>query len=480
MSNLYCLPGRAGGSPGYARLVEISSITMAVSTTRIQANPKAGDKMYYKSGNFEAFARPRKPKGVDEKSAYIVGSGIGSLATAAFLIRDGQMDGSRITILEASKLPGGALDGIKHPSGGFMIRGDREQSDDMQCLWDLMRSIPSLEVENASVLDEFYWLDKDDPHRSLRRMTHNRGQAVNTDGKYTLSNQAQLEINQLSITRDEDLYDKKMNEFLGKDFFDSNFWLYWRTMFDMYDWTSALEMKRYLLRFIHHIDGQPNLTAIKYSRYNQYESFVLPLVAWLKQHGVVIQYETRVTNVQFNINPDRKVAQRIDWIRGGQPGGLDLTENDLVFVTNGSLVENSSWGDHHTPATFNPEIREGSVWALWRNIAKQDPAFGPPDQFCTQPDKTVLTSASLTTLDGKIPPYIQKITQRDPFAFNGRQVSGGRTAFRDSAWVMSWNCERQPHFKAQPRDQTVVLISAQLDGQPCDFVNKPMSQCTCA
>ena len=89
--------------------------------------------MYYGSMNFEVFARPRKPKGVEEKSAYIVGAGIGSLAAAAFLIRDGHMDGSRITILEASKLPGGALDGIKHPSGGFMVRGDREQSNDVQC-----------------------------------------------------------------------------------------------------------------------------------------------------------------------------------------------------------------------------------------------------------------------------------------------------------------------------------------------------------
>src|SRR5258708_31585674 len=173
--------------------------------------------MYYKSGNFEAFARPRKPKGVDEKSAYIVGSGIGSLATAAFLIRDGQMDGSRITILEASKLPGGALDGIKHPSGGFLIRGDREQSDDMVCLWDLMRSIPSLEVENASVLDEFYWLQKNHPHRSLRRMTQNRGGPVPTDGKYTLSSQAQREINRLCITPAEDLCDDKMHEGLGQD-----------------------------------------------------------------------------------------------------------------------------------------------------------------------------------------------------------------------------------------------------------------------
>jgi len=27
--------------------------------------------MYYASGNYEAFARPKKPEGVDQKSAYI-------------------------------------------------------------------------------------------------------------------------------------------------------------------------------------------------------------------------------------------------------------------------------------------------------------------------------------------------------------------------------------------------------------------------
>ena len=47
--------------------------------------------MYYKSGNCEAFARPRKPMGVDKKSAYLVGSGIASLAAAAFLIRHGHI-----------------------------------------------------------------------------------------------------------------------------------------------------------------------------------------------------------------------------------------------------------------------------------------------------------------------------------------------------------------------------------------------------
>ena len=42
-----------------------------------------------------------------------------------------------------------------------------------ECLWDLFRSIPSLETEGVSVLDEYYWLNKDDPNYSLMRATVN-------------------------------------------------------------------------------------------------------------------------------------------------------------------------------------------------------------------------------------------------------------------------------------------------------------------
>ena len=55
--------------------------------------------IYYTNGNYEAFARPRKPEGVDDKHAYIVGSGLASLAAACFLVRDGQMPGKNIHIL---------------------------------------------------------------------------------------------------------------------------------------------------------------------------------------------------------------------------------------------------------------------------------------------------------------------------------------------------------------------------------------------
>ena len=56
--------------------------------------------MYYTNGNYNAYMKPQKPKNTDGKSAYIVGAGLAGLAAAVFLIRDGQMEGKRITIFE--------------------------------------------------------------------------------------------------------------------------------------------------------------------------------------------------------------------------------------------------------------------------------------------------------------------------------------------------------------------------------------------
>ena len=116
--------------------------------------------MYYSNGNYEAFARPKKPENVDDKSAYIVGSGLAALSTAVFLVRDAQMPGDHIHILEELSLPGGSMDGIKNDRLGYIIRGGREMEPHFEVLWDLFRSIPSLENPDHSILDEFYWHNK--------------------------------------------------------------------------------------------------------------------------------------------------------------------------------------------------------------------------------------------------------------------------------------------------------------------------------
>ncbi|OPJ62596.1 oleate hydratase [Clostridium oryzae] len=430
--------------------------------------------MYYSNGNYEAFARPQKPEGVDKKSAYLVGSGLAALAAACFLVRDGQMKGEHIHILEELNLPGGACDGVKDTQKGFIVRGGREMENHFECLWDLFRSIPSIEKGGASVLDEYYWLNKKDPNYSLIRATVNRGEDAHTDGKFGLSEKASMEIVKLFMTRDEDLYDKKISDVFTEQFFSSNFWLYWRTMFAFEDWHSALEMKLYIQRFIHHIGGLPDFSALKFTKYNQYESLILPMIKYLESHNVQFQYDTRVKNIIFNIKGNKKVATKIICQHNNQEECIDLIEEDLVFITNGSCTENSSLGDNNHAPKFNNSL--GGCWELWRNIAKQDSSFGHPDKFCTNTKATNWESATITTLDDRIPPYIEKICKRDPFS--GKVVTGGIITVKDSKWLMSYTLNRQPHFKEQSRNQLVVWVYALFTDVPGDFIKKPMKECT--
>ncbi|WP_215904821.1 oleate hydratase [Treponema brennaborense] len=432
--------------------------------------------MYYSSGNYEAFARPVKPEGVDHKSAYIVGSGLAALAAACFLVRDGQMKGRNVHILEKDPIPGGACDGFLYDGLGYVMRGGREMDNHFECMWDLFKSVPSIETEGVTVLDEYYWLNKRDPNYSLMRATVNRGKDAHTDKKFGLSDAGAMEIMRLFFTPDERLYNRRIDEFFSSEVLDSNFWLYWRTMFAFENWHSALEMKLYIKRYIHHIGGLPDFTALRFTKYNQYESMILPMIKYLESFGVQFHYNTKVVNVLFDIRKDKKTATRIEILREGTADAIDLTENDLVFITNGGCVENSSLGSQDTPAPFNADIKEGGGWDMWRKIAAQDPSFGHPDKFCSNPEQSNWMSATVTTLDDKIPPYIRNICQRDPFA--GNVVTGGIVTAKDSNWLLSWTFNRQPQFRSQPKGQLVGWIYGLFSDKPGNYVQKTMRECT--
>ena len=432
--------------------------------------------MYYSSGNYEAFARPKKPAGVDNKSAYIIGSGLAALTAACYLVRDGQMKGEHVHILEKEKLAGGACDGWKYEDVGYVMRGGREMDNHFEVMWDLFHSIPSIETEGVSVLDEYYWLNKEDPNYSLCRATVNRGEDAHTDGKFDISDKGAMEIMKLFFTPEEDLQDKKITDFFDDEVLNSNFWLYWRTMFAFENWHSALEMKRYIQRYIHHIGGLPDFKALRFTKYNQYESMILPMIKYLESFGVQFHFGVKVVNVQFDCKPERKLATRIDVIRDGQEESIDLTENDLVFITNGGCVENSTMGSQNKPAEFRTEIKAGGGWDMWRKIAAQDPAFGNPDKFCGNPELCNWMSATVETLDQRIIPYIKKICKRDPFT--GKVVTGGIVTVKDSSWLLSWTINRQPQFREQPDGHCLVWVYALFSDKPGDYIKKPMRECT--
>ena len=432
--------------------------------------------MYYSSGNYEAFAHPLKPEGVERKSAHIVGTGLAALTAACYLVRDAQMDGKRIHIYEKDEIPGGACDGYEYPGLGYVMRGGREMDNHFEVMWDLFRSIPSIETEGISVLDEYYWLNKRDPNYSLCRATVNRGEDAHTDGKFAISDKGAMQIMRLFFTPDEELYDKKITEYFDEDVLASNFWLYWRTMFAFENWHSALEMKLYIKRFIHHVGGLPDFRALRFTRYNQYESMILPMISYLESHGVQFHYCTKVVNVIFDTAGEKKKAVRLDLLADGETHCVNLSEDDLVFITPGGCVENSTYGAQDRRAEYRPELHEGGGWDMWKRIASQDPSFGHPDKFCSKPEETTWMSATVTTLDERIIPYITKICKRDPFS--GKVVTGGIVTVKDSSWLLSWTVNRQPQFRNQKEGQCVVWLYGLFFDKAGDYVKKPMKECT--
>ena len=437
--------------------------------------------MYYSAGTYESFAHPEKPEGVDNKSAYIIGTGLAGLTAAFYLVRDGQMKGEHIHLLEKHELAGGSCDGYRDITKGFYMRGGREMDNHFEVMWDVFRDVPSIETPNVTVLDEYYWLNKHDPNYSLCRASVNRGEDAHTDKKFALDKASAMALSKLFLTPEKDLEDKKISEVLPESFWSPNFWLYWQTMFAFQRWSSALEMKRYLCRYVHHIDGLPDFSALRFTKYNQYESMILPLAKYLESHGVRIEYGMDVKNVVIEKHGDKRVAKAIVYVKDGQEQTLDLIEDDLVFITNGCCTDTSCYGDQtHAPDLSGIENGKGESWDMWKNIAAQaeNGEYGNPDKFCSDVNATNWMSATVATANEEIIRHIINVCHRDPR--EGKVTTGGIVTVKDSTenWYLSWTINRQPQFKSQNKDTVLVWLYALNTDRPGNYVRKPMRECT--
>ena len=437
--------------------------------------------MYYSAGTYEAFVHPEKPKDADKKSAYIIGTGLAGLTAAFYLVRDGGVKGEHIHLLEKLELAGGSCDGRRDVTKGFYMRGGREMDNHFEIMWDVFRDVPSLETPGISVLDEYYRLNKRDPNYSLCRATVNRGEDAHTDKEFRLDKESALALSKLFITPEKDLEDKKISDVLPDSFWDTNFWLYWQTMFAFQKWSSALEMKRYLCRYVHHIDGLPDFSALRFTKLNQYESLILPLVKYLESHGVRIEYGMDVQNVVFESVGGKKTAKQIVYKKDGKEQTIDLVEDDLVFITNGCCTDTSRYGDQtHAPDLSGLENGKGESWDMWKRIAEQanDGSFGNPDAFCSDIEATNWMSATVATSNEEILQHIIKICKRDPRA--GKVTTGGIVTVKDSVdnWYLSWTINRQPQFKSQDKNTVLIWVYSLHTDREGNYVKKPMRECT--
>jgi oleate hydratase len=423
--------------------------------------------------------RPLPTEGIADRHAYIVGSGMAGLAAAFFLIRDGHMPGANITLLEALEVEGGALDGSGNAEEGYLIRGGREMEMTYQNFWDVFSEIPALELPAPfTVLDEYRIVNDADKNYSKARLLEKQGQ-LKDFSTMGLSKLRQLELIRLLLARKEDLDDITVEEWFSQDFLNTNFYMFWRTMFAFQNWHSVLEMKLYMHRFLHLMDGLNDMTALVFPKYNQYDSFVRPLMAWLKAQGVKTQYNTIVLDLQIEAADKTLTTTAIQCRHNNKEQTISIGARDLVFVTTGSIVEDTAYGDGDTVPQLTlaeHSLAAGSGWQLWKNLALKSPVFGRPEKFCGNVPASMWESATLTCTHSALTDKIKALSVNDPYS--GKTVSGGIITFTDSSWIMSFTVNRQPHFPDQPADVLVVWVYALIMDTPGDHIKKPMVECT--
>jgi oleate hydratase len=408
------------------------------------------------------------PKSAELK-AYMVGGGIGSLAAAAFMIRDGGILGRNITIFEAMPVAGGSMDGGGSPMDGYTLRGGRMlTTDNYECTWDLFKSIPSLASPGKTVFDETIEFNQQNKPHSQARLVDRNLTKIDVESM-GFSMQDRIELLKLTETHEDKLDDSRITDWLSPPFFKTNFWYMWSTTFAFQPWHSAVEFKRYLHRFMMEFSRIETLAGVKRTIYNQFDSLVRPLVNWLEAEGVKLIANCTVTDLDLKTEHGKIIVDAIEYIRDSKTETISIGDEDLVFFQNGSMTDASSFGSM-TSAPKHRTKRDSGGWLLWEKLAHNHPEFGNPAAFNTSIPESFWESFTVTLGDTT---FFDKME-----AFSGNRAgTGGLVTFKDSNWLMSIVLAHQPHFLNQPADVQVFWGYALHPDRVGNFVPKAMSEC---
>ena len=399
--------------------------------------------------------------------AYLVGGGIASMAAAAFMIRDGDMFGQNITILEESGMLGGSLDGAGSPGDGYVLRGGRMLESKYRCTFALFDSIPTLDESQTVTQETLRWNETMTTSSKSRLFRNGQRQ---TAPKFGLSERHILAIERLVLEPERLLGRTTIAEQFDDAFLRTDFWMMWCTTFAFQPWHSAVEFKRYLARFVHMVDGFDRLHGIMRTVYNQYDSLVRPLHKWLVERGVKFEMNACVTDLGLTTHGGNDSVDRIALRRSGIAGEIVVEPRDYVLLTLGSMTEASAFGAMDRAPALGTK-QDGGAWTLWETIAAGRPGFGRPVVFADHVGQSKWVSFTITLHDHTLLHLVRERTGNVP-------GEGGLVTFPDSAWLASIVIPHQPHFIGQPETVDVVWGYGLSVDRAGDFVNKPMAECS--
>ncbi len=401
--------------------------------------------------------------------AYIIGNGLAGLASAFYLVTESNIDPEKITIYENSAFDGGSLDAfdLSHNSYYFM-RGFRMlESNVYSAFFDFISKVPFDDDSNKTLLDDFKEFNEEVKTFSVSRLIE-KGKAINAR-QFKLKFADRVRILILLAKTEKEIENMKISEFFSQSFFNSNFWIEFATTFSFQPWHSLEEFKRYILRFIQCSPVLDSQSCIRSTRYNQYHSVTKPVKDLLLKKGVKFVYNAALINAKFKKADDKLALKTLQLQINQEPNEIDVSDNDLVFMTLGSMTSMFSVGSMKSPPT-TPAL-DSTDWNFWKNIAPLSPEFGNPHLFLADCDATKWVSFTITFTNPVFTDLLEKITRTKA----GRE---GPITIKDSPWLISFALPNHPHFPGQPENNHLVWGYGMHSNAKGSFVNKTLPECT--
>ncbi|MGN0261515.1 MAG: oleate hydratase [Eggerthellaceae bacterium] len=410
----------------------------------------------------------KAPEGIEERRAYIIGSGMAGLSAAAYLVDDIHMPGENVHVLEASEDIGGSMDGTGTYSDGYLCRGERELEPNMECLWDLCSRIPSLRNPGRTVLDEVWEFNYKYPlHNEYRLVV--KGKPIDCHD-FSMDEECTEAMMRILFCDETELEGKAIEDVFPASFFRTNLWQTFHNMLAFKTYHSAIEAKRYFRRFTHFMPESDYEHGILHTDMNEYDAIIRPMIAWLEGKGVRIVRGCKVKEILMNA--DDTVAEGIRVVRSGKEETIEVGRQNMVFFTNGSMVTNSSFGDNVTVAKTDRRTDDRGLFTVWEKLAARNEKFGRPETFISDIDRTKWMSFFPTITD--FPEFYRRIEEA-----SGRSIgTNGVITFPESNWDISYIAYHNPYFPDQPENVQVGWGYGLWGERPGNYVAKPMCECT--
>lgn len=412
-----------------------------------------------------------------KQKAIMIGAGIANMAAAVYLIQEGAWQGSQITFYSLDDH--GANDGApadtvsdeywnkNHPMEnrkGYIARGGRMLNYRTYVdLMDLLARIPSVTEPNMTADEDTREFDA--AHRTYdKARLLQGGKGIIDGGKLGFDNidrKLLTKLISMPDSEEEKLDNVTIAEYFKESphFFETNFWFMWETTFAFRTKSSAQELRRYMHQMIYEFTQIEHLVGVNRTRYNQYESIMLPLINYLKAQGCEIVLNQLITDLDFK---ETRMQDEIT-VTGihmtdtetNESNYIPVDEDTAVLFTNGSITDSATLGDYDTPAAENMDY--GAASSLWKNISKKFYNVGNPDKFFADRDASEWVSFTLTTKDHLLLNEIVRITTQMPGnALNSFISTRPITPLGHKDVNMSIVVHHQPHFTTQKPNETVI------------------------